>query len=135
MWLHILERPVLDSVQRAGRQVKRDDGVCIVLTARSKIATVAATSHQEESIAMEADAKSSILHSIVRKMGAGGADITTDEWLNFVEAQNDGFKTGPEIGDKVPAFTLSDQEGRMHKLNTLTGASGLLLVFSRSAGW
>ena len=48
---------------------------------------------------MDADAKSSILHSIVRKMGAGGADLTTDEWLNFVEAQNDGFKTGPEIGD------------------------------------
>jgi hypothetical protein len=36
---------------------------------------------------MDADAKSSILHSIVRKMGAGGTDITTDEWLDFVEAQ------------------------------------------------
>jgi hypothetical protein len=84
---------------------------------------------------MEADAKSSILHNIVRKMGAGGADITTDEWLDFVEAQNDGFKTGPEIGDKVPVFTLSDQEGRMRKLDDLAGSNGLLLVFSRSAGW
>jgi hypothetical protein len=84
---------------------------------------------------MDADAKSSILHSIVRKMGAGGADITTDEWLDFVEAQNDGFKTGPEIADKVPAFTLPDQKGRMRKLDDLTGSNGLLLVFSRSAGW
>jgi hypothetical protein len=84
---------------------------------------------------METDSKSSILHSIVRKMRTGGADITTNDWLDFVEAQNDGFKTGPDIGERVPAFMLSDQGGRMRKLEDLTGPNGLLLVFSRSAGW
>ena len=84
---------------------------------------------------MDATAKASILHSMVRRMGAGGADITTDDWLEFVEAQNDGFRTGPEIGAKVPDFTLPDQSGRSRSLHDLTGPNGLLLIFSRSADW
>jgi hypothetical protein len=84
---------------------------------------------------MEATRKNEVLHGVVRKMMAGGADIGTSEWLEFVEAQNDGFRTGPEIGRKVPEFTLTDQAGRNRSLHDLTGANGLLLVFSRSADW
>lgn len=84
---------------------------------------------------MDTQAKAEILHDIVRKMGAGGAGITTPAWLDFVEAQNDGFRTGPAIGAKVPDFTLPDQNGTMHSLRDLMGPKGLLLVFSRSAGW
>jgi hypothetical protein len=84
---------------------------------------------------MEAQAKVNILHDIVRKMSAGGAEITTEGWLDFVEAQNDGFKTGPEIGEKIPGFTLPDQHGAMRSLSDLSGPNGLLLVFSRSADW
>ena len=53
----------------------------------------------------------------------------------FVEAQNDGYRTGPEIGAKTPDFTLPDQTGRSRSLHDLTGPNGLLLVFSRSADW
>jgi len=84
---------------------------------------------------MEARAKANILHDIVRKMSAGGAEITREGWLHFVEAQNDDFKTGPEIGEKIPAFTLPDQRGAMRSLSDLSGPNGLLLVFSRSADW
>ena len=84
---------------------------------------------------MDAATKASILHDIIRRFGAGGADITTKEWLDFVEAQNDGYKTGPEIGQKVPDFALTDQHSRIRTLNDLTGPNGLLLVFSRSANW
>jgi hypothetical protein len=84
---------------------------------------------------MEAQAKATILHDIVRRRGAGGSGITTEGWLDFVEAQNDGFKTGPEIGDKIPDFTLPDQHGAMRSPGNLSGPNGLLLVFSRSAGW
>ena len=58
---------------------------------------------------MDAATKASILHGMIRRMGAGGADITTEDWLDFVEAQNDGYQTGPEIDRKVPDFTLVDQ--------------------------
>ena len=57
------------------------------------------------------------------------------DWLDFVEAQNDGYQTGPAIGEKVPDFALSDQRGQTRSLNDLMGPNGLLLVFSRSADW
>ena len=84
---------------------------------------------------MEAARKAEVLHGVVRKMMAGGADIQTNEWVEFVEAQNDGFRTGPDIGAKVPDFTRPDQSGRNRSLHDLTGPNGLLLVFSRSADW
>jgi len=84
---------------------------------------------------MEAAKKTEVLHGVVRKMMAGGADINTSEWLEFVESQNDGFRTGPEIGAKVPDFALSDQSGHSRSLHELMGPNGLLLVFSRSADW
>ena len=84
---------------------------------------------------VEAMAKASILNSMIRRMRAGGADITTKDWLDFVEAQNDGYKTGPEIGEKVADFALTDQFGQTRALNELMGPNGLLLVFSRSADW
>jgi hypothetical protein len=84
---------------------------------------------------MEAAKKNEVLHGVVRKMMAGGTDISTSEWVEFVEAQNDGFRTGPDIGSKVPDFALPDQSGRSRSLSDLTGPSGLLLVFSRSADW
>jgi cytochrome oxidase Cu insertion factor (SCO1/SenC/PrrC family) len=84
---------------------------------------------------MNQSTKASVLHSMIRRMGAGGADITTKDWLEFVEAQNDGYRTTPEIGQKVPDFTLIDQHGQSRTLNDLTGPNGLLLVFSRSADW
>jgi hypothetical protein len=84
---------------------------------------------------MDAQTKADVLHDIVGKMGAGGAGITTASWLEFVEAQNDGYQTGPAVGAKVPDFSLPDQHGRTHSLRDLMGPKGLLLVFSRSAGW
>ena len=84
---------------------------------------------------MDATTKASILHGMIRRLGAGGADITTKDWLAFVQAQNDDYRTGPAIGDKVPPFTLTDQHGKTRTLNDLMGANGLLLVFSRSADW
>lgn len=84
---------------------------------------------------MDAEKKASVLNEMVRRMGAGGADIQTADWLEFVDAQNDGALTGPAIGANVPAFALPDQSGRMRTLADLSGPNGLLLIFSRSADW
>jgi hypothetical protein len=84
---------------------------------------------------MDAEKKASVLHSMMRRVGSGAADIKPEEWLEFVEAQNDGFRTGPEVGEKVPDFRLTDQKNRTWGLNDLMGPEGLLLVFSRSADW
>jgi hypothetical protein len=84
---------------------------------------------------MDQNIKAAILHDVIRKYAAGGKDITPDSWREFVEAQNDGYRTGPEIGEKVPDFTLPDQHGESRALADLIGSNGLLLVFSRSADW
>jgi hypothetical protein len=84
---------------------------------------------------MEATAKASILRGMIRRLGAGGSDVTLKDWQEFVQAQNDDYRTGPAIGEKVPQFELRDQYGKNRRLDDLTGPHGLLLVFSRSADW
>jgi hypothetical protein len=42
---------------------------------------------------------------------------------------------GPQLGERVPDFTLNDQQGRSHTLTSLLGPRGLMLVFFRSADW
>jgi peroxiredoxin len=50
-------------------------------------------------------------------------------------AMPDVQKLGPQIGARVPDFTLSDQTGQTRSLQSLMGPNGLMLVFSRSADW
>jgi hypothetical protein len=45
------------------------------------------------------------------------------------------IKTGPEIGQQVPALSATDQDGRTQTLTSLMGAKGAMLVFFRSADW
>jgi hypothetical protein len=112
------------------------------LTERSKIATVGSSRKIVEGISAErinysvdAKTKASVLHDMIRRFGTGGSDITPADWEQFVEAQNDGYQTGPEIGERVPDFSLDDQNDKRWALNDLMGPKGLLLVFSRSADW
>jgi peroxiredoxin len=42
---------------------------------------------------------------------------------------------GPQVGDRVPDFTLLDQNGERRTLESLMGPEGLMLVFVRSADW
>jgi len=44
-------------------------------------------------------------------------------------------KLGPQIGTRVPDFTLLDQKGQPRTLTSLIGPKGLMLVFFRSADW
>ena len=44
-------------------------------------------------------------------------------------------KLGPQVGTRVPDFTLNDQQGRSRTLTSLLGPRGLMLVFFRSADW
>jgi cytochrome oxidase Cu insertion factor (SCO1/SenC/PrrC family) len=44
-------------------------------------------------------------------------------------------KLGPQVGERVPDFTLDDQHGRPRTLSSLVGPKGLMLVFFRSADW
>lgn len=47
----------------------------------------------------------------------------------------DVTRLGAQVGDKVPDFTLPDQNGRQHSLASLMGPKGVVLVFYRSSDW
>jgi hypothetical protein len=64
-----------------------------------------------------------------------GQKVDPADWKDFVQAQNDDLRTGPNVGERVPDFELADQNGKQWSLHDLMGRSGLLLVFTRSADW
>jgi hypothetical protein len=71
----------------------------------------------------------------VPKAFGSGQKIDPADWKDFVRAQNEDLKTGPAIGERVPDFELTDQNGKKWGLKNLMGPNGLLLVFTRSADW
>ncbi len=42
---------------------------------------------------------------------------------------------GPQVGERVPDFSLPDQSGQVHSLDSIMGPNGVMLVFYRSADW
>jgi hypothetical protein len=44
-------------------------------------------------------------------------------------------KLGPQVGERVPDFSLIDQTGRTRNLQSIMGRRGAMLVFIRSADW
>ena len=50
-------------------------------------------------------------------------------------AQTPASPTGPNVGQKIPAFEARDQNGRAQTFETLKGRKGLVLLFVRSADW
>ena len=47
----------------------------------------------------------------------------------------DVSKLGPQVGERVPDFSLKDQSGKTWTLRSIMGAKGAMLVFVRSADW
>ena len=76
--------------------------------------------------------------AIMREFGrrrAAGEPVSDELYAKHVNATNDRYATGPESGQHIPDFALSDQNGVLRTLTNLAGRNGLLLVFHRSAGW
>lgn len=44
-------------------------------------------------------------------------------------------KLGPQVGQRVPDFSLTDQSGKTWTLQSIMGPQGAMLVFYRSADW
>ena len=47
----------------------------------------------------------------------------------------DVSKLGPQVGERVPDFSLKDQNGAIRTLDSIMGPKGAILVFVRSADW
>jgi len=44
-------------------------------------------------------------------------------------------KLGPQVGERVPDFSLKDQIGKTWTLQSIMGPKGAMIVFHRSADW
>ena len=47
----------------------------------------------------------------------------------------DVAKLGPQVGQRVPDFSLNDQNGKTWTRQSIMGPRGAMLVFFRSADW
>jgi hypothetical protein len=47
----------------------------------------------------------------------------------------DVSKLGPQVGERVPDFSLPDQTGKIRNLQSIMGTRGAMIVFYRSADW
>ena len=47
----------------------------------------------------------------------------------------DVSKLGPQVGQTVPDFSLTDQNGKVWTRSSIMGPKGAMLVFYRSADW
>jgi hypothetical protein len=45
------------------------------------------------------------------------------------------IKTGPNVGQQVPGFSATDQNGGNQTLKSVMGPKGAMLVLFRSADW
>lgn len=70
-----------------------------------------------------------------RSLREAGESVPAELYAKHIAATNDRYTTGPEPGERIPDFTLADQDGRSRRLEDLAGPNGLLLVFHRSADW
>ena len=63
------------------------------------------------------------------------ASLTALEVHAQERARIDVSKRGPQVGARVPDFTLIDQTGKPRTLQSIMGRRGAMLVFIRSADW
>ena len=70
-----------------------------------------------------------------RRFRDAGLPVPPEVRARHVEATNEGYATGPDQGQRIPAFSLPDQNGAIRSLEDLAGPNGLFLVFHRSANW
>ena len=47
----------------------------------------------------------------------------------------DVSRLGPQVGERIPDFSLKDQNGNTQTLESIMGSKGAMLVFIRSADW
>lgn len=73
--------------------------------------------------------------NILRVIIAGFFSIVAATGLSAERQQIVVAELGPQVGENVPDFKLSDQFGEIQTLDSVMGPNGLMLLFHRSADW
>jgi len=54
-----------------------------------------------------------------------------DRW----DPTDDDMKTGPAVGETIPEFEATDQNGSLIHFQDIAGPNGAVILFHRSADW
>lgn len=74
--------------------------------------------------------------SILMSLGSVGAvSPEARQSAPPTKTKMDVSKLGPQVGERVPDFSLKDQNGTTRTLQSIMGPKGVMLVFIRSADW
>ena len=57
------------------------------------------------------------------------------EVITEIPAGNENWRTGPEVGERIPDFSAVDQNGVRRSFDDIKGPNGALVYFFRSADW
>ena len=77
-----------------------------------------------------------VLTLAARAAGQGNApsnpptSAQDNAWMNAAPAS-----TGIAVGQKIPAFSLPDQNGRAQTFDSIKGPNGAVIYFNRSVDW
>ena len=63
------------------------------------------------------------------------ASVTLVAAQDRLPTLDEAFRTGPEVGQPIPAFKAVDQNGRTMDFNSIKGPKGALIMLFRSADW
>ena len=66
-----------------------------------------------------------------QRTGTGQPEQSFDTW----DPTDEGMKTGPAIGENIPNFEATDQNGKLTNFKDIVGPNGALILFHRSADW
>ncbi len=70
-------------------------------------------------------------------LAIGVADWVLDDGSDAIQSRTpiEVASLGPQIGERVPDFSLPDQSGQVRTLESILGPNGAMLLFHRSADW
>ncbi len=70
-------------------------------------------------------------------LAVGLVDMARDDGSDAIQSRTpiEVASLGPQIGERVPDFSLPDQNGRVRTLESILGPNGAMLLFHRSADW
>ena len=71
-----------------------------------------------------------ILLGVIGMLGGSPASAQDDAWRNEPPRS-----TGIAVGQKIPAFSVPDQNGRSQTFDSIKGPNGAAIYFNRSVDW
>jgi len=80
-------------------------------------------------------ARKSCIAGIFTLLSVMALPVLGQDVFTIVDPQDENMLTGPEVGERIPAFSALDQHGVRKHFEDIVGPNGAMIIFFRSADW